>query len=68
MSQFSEFTQLELNDKSPIYFSNSVIDLEFIFDKNLSLIQKLKNTKKKTAGNLINISRITKFINYKSRI
>ena len=68
LSQFSEFTKLELNDTSPIYFSNSVRDLGFIFDKNLSLIEQLKNTKKKTIGNLINISRITKFINFKSRI
>ena len=55
LSQFSEFTQLELNDKSSIYFSNSVRDLGFLFDK--------------TIGNLINISGITKkFIKFKSRI
>ena len=40
----------------------------FLFDKNLTLIQQLKNTKKKNIGNLINISRIKKFINFKSII
>lgn len=68
LRQFSDFSQLEINDAYPISLSNNVKDLGIHFDRNLSLIEQLKSTKKKTIGNLINISRITKFINFNSRI
>jgi len=43
-------------------------DFCMTIDTKLELNEQLRNVKKKTIGNLINISRITKFINLESRL
>ena len=49
-------------------FSNEVRNLGFYFDKELSLEHQLKKVKAKTVGNLINISRIAKYLDKNARL
>ena len=52
----------------PIQISNSVRNLEFVFDNQLSLDGKIDNAMRKVIDNLINVSRITKFIDKDSKM
>lgn len=56
---FPAFCNLN-NDK--ITFKNDVRNLGVIFDKNLSMKNHLKNIKSSVVGNIINISRISKYL------
>ena len=46
----------------PVLLSNSVRKLGFAFDSHLNLNEPINNVKRKVVVNLINISRIAKFI------
>ena len=46
----------------PVQLSNSVRNLGFVFDSHLNLNEQINNVKRKVIVNLINISRIAKFI------
>ena len=45
-----------------VHFSNVVRNLGFVFDSQLNLDERINNVKRKVIVNLINISRIAKFI------
>ena len=53
---------------STVTLSEKVRSLGIIVDQNLTLKQQLKNTKRKAINNLMNISRISKYINKPSRM
>ena len=49
-------------------FSDAVRSLGILVDKNLDMHDQLKNVKRKAIGNLINISRISRYIDESSRM
>ena len=53
---------------TPVQISGSVRSLGFVFDNQLNLDEQINNVEKKVIVNLINISRITKFMNKDSKI
>ena len=65
--EFTDFTHLTLGDFR-IRISESVRNLGVIFDKDLSFREHMKLTKKRIIGNLINISRISKYLNKSCRM
>ena len=52
----------------PVQLSNSVRNLGFVFDNQLNLNEQINNVKRKVIVNLINISRIAKFIDKDSKM
>ena len=52
----------------PVQLSNSGQNLGFIFDNQLILNEEINNVKRKVIINLINVSRIAKFIDNDSKI
>ena len=67
LHNFEDFTHLTLGELR-IKISDSVRNLGVIFDKDLSFRDHMKQTKKQVIGNLINISRISKFLNKSCRM
>ena len=63
----ANFTHLTLGEFR-IKISESVRNLGVIFDKDLSFCDHMKRTKKQVIGNLINISRISKFLDISCRM
>jgi len=64
---FSDFHEIKIGD-SVVKLSNQVRSLGVIIDENLTLRQQINNTKKKAIFALINIARISKFIDESSRL
>ena len=62
------FNSIQFDDQSELIFSDNVRDLGFIIDKNIDLKAQLQKTKGKSIGNLINISRIAKYLDRNSKI
>ena len=52
----------------PVQLSNSVRNHGFVFNSHLNLNEQINNVKRKVIVNLINISRIAKFIDQESKI
>ena len=52
----------------PVQLSNSVRNLGFVFDSQLNFDEQINNVKRKVIVNLINISRIAKFIDQDSKM
>ena len=52
----------------PVQLSNSVRNLGFVFDSHLNLNEQINKVKRKVIVNLINISRIAKFIDQESKM
>ena len=46
----------------PVQISNSVLNIGFVFDNQLNLDEEIKNVKRREIVNLINFSRVAKFI------
>ena len=67
LGDLSQFRALNVGDSSVI-FSETVRDLGVIMDRYLNLNTQMRNVKKKAIGNLINISRMTKYIDVGSRL
>ena len=63
----NNFTEM-IVDGSVVVFSEQVKSLGVILDQGLSMKNQLSNTKKKAIYNLINISRISRFIDRGSRM
>ena len=68
LRDLGDFTSIVLGDGTDIVLSEAVRDLGVFFDRNLSLTTQINNTRRKAIGNLINISRVAKFINRKLRM
>ena len=56
-----------LGDK-PVQLSNSAQNLGFVFDNQLNLNEQINNLKRNVIVNIINISRIAKFIDTDSKM
>ena len=67
VSLLSNFTEMTVGT-STVTLSQKVRSLGVIVDQNLTLKPQLNNTKRKAIYNLMNISRISKFINESSRM
>ena len=66
-NQSGRFSSLDI-DGSVLELSNPVRSLGVLFDEHLTMKHQLNSVKKKTIYNLMNISRISKFINQSCRL
>ena len=64
---FNNLNEICLSTDRSIELSEKVRNLGVWFDRDLSLEPQLQNARRKIIGNLVNISRIAKFINKDSR-
>ena len=64
---YCNFTEVNI-DGSAVKVSEKVRSLGVIFDKNISMTQQITEAKRKAIGNLINISRISRFIDKSSKM
>ena len=62
------FRSIKLEDQSTIVLSEQVRDLGFTLDSNLTLDAQIQKVKSKAIGNLINISRISAYLDKSSRL
>ena len=68
LNTVNNFKYVKLDNFSKIYFVDKIKDLGIIFDQHLTMETQILNVRAKAIGNLINISRISKYIDKNSRL
>ena len=63
-----DFKHLIADDTSRLNLAESIKDLGFILDSKLTLDSQIKSVRSKCIGNLINIAKISKYIDKESRL
>ena len=68
LDQLASFNSIELNDSSTLSLVKKVKNLGVLFEQDLSMESQLKSVKGKAIGNLVNIARISKYIDRESKL
>ena len=68
LNTLNSFKYVKLDNLSKIDFVDKIKDLGIIFDQHLTMETQILNVRAKAIGNLINISRISKYIDKDSRL
>ena len=68
LDMLSDFDAIDMTDNSSLPFVRKVKNLGVFLDQYLNMECQLQSTKQKAIGNLINISKVSKFMDKESRL